>query len=68
MQGSIENFFKVFDEAKRKYDNIRFTSSYVTYWRLTLEINNKTVFDLRGNETNSVFDNAAHKLFEYMRK
>ena len=67
MQGSVENFFKVFDEAKRVFLNVNFTLTYTTFYRLLLETNGKTILDLRGSDTNMLFDNAAHMLLNQIR-
>ena len=67
MQGAIENFFKVFDEARRQYANIKYELTYETIWRMQMTCNGKLVFDLRQLDTNMLFDNAAHKLLAYIR-
>lgn len=68
MSGSIDNFFKAFDEAKLRYKNIKYALLYDTYWHMSLEINDKVLFDIRGMETETIFNTAAHKLLEYIRR
>ena len=67
MQGSVENFFKVLDEAKRTYANLNFELTFKKYYRMLVEVDGKTVFDIKGNETNILFDNAATKLLNFLR-
>lgn len=67
MQGAIENFFKVFDEAKRVFLNVNFTLTYTTFYRMLIEANGKTILDLRGSDTNILFDNASHMLLNHLR-
>lgn len=68
MQGSIETFFKCFDELKRTHTNVDFNLSYKTYWMLEVSANGKLLFNLKGQDTNILFDNAATKLFNYLRE
>ena len=67
MQGSIDNFFKVFDEVRRIYANVDFKLNYTKFYRMEIAVDGKTIFDLRGNETNMLFDNAASKLLSFLR-
>lgn len=67
MQGSIDNFFKVFDEVRRIYANVDFKLNYTKFYRMEISVDGKTIFDLRGNETNMLFDNAASKLLSFLR-
>lgn len=67
MQGSVENFFKVFDELKRRHVNVDLKITYKTFWVIEILINNKAILNLKGNETNILFDNASTKLLNYLR-
>lgn len=67
MQGSVENFFKVFDEIRRRHVNVDLKITYKTFWVVEITINNKTILNLKGNDTNILFDNAANKLLNYLR-
>lgn len=68
MQGSVETFFKAFDELKRTHTNIELNFTYKTYYVLELIINNKVLFNLKGQDTGILFDNAAAKLVNYLRE
>ena len=67
MQGSVETFFKAFDELKRKYANVELRFSYKTYWILELLVDNKLIFNLKGQDTGILFDNASTKLLNFLR-
>ena len=67
MQGSVENFFKVFDEVRRRNVNVDLKILYKTFWIIEININNKTVLNLKGQDTNILYDNAASKLLQYLR-
>lgn len=68
MQGAVENFFKAFDEIKRRYNNVELKLDYKGYWIMELLVDNKVIFNLKGNDTNILFDNAASKLLNFLRK
>lgn len=67
MQGSVENFYKAFDELKRRHVNIELSLNYRTYWVIELLVDGKVIFNLKGNDTNILFDNAASKLLTFLR-
>ena len=68
MQGAVENFFKAFDEIKRRYNNVELKLDYKGYWIMELLVDNKVIFNLKGNDTNILFDNASSKLLNFLRK
>ena len=68
MQGSVETFFKIFDELKRSRANVDFSLIYKTFWILEVSANGKLIFNIKGQDTNSLFDLAATKLFNYLRE
>ena len=67
MQGAVENFYKVFDEVKRTYANVELKMTYKSFWVMELFIDNKLLFNLKGNDTNILFDNASSKLLNFLR-
>lgn len=67
MQGSVENFYKAFDELRRRYANVELKLNYRNYWVMELFVDNKIVFNLKGNETNILFENASGKLLNFLR-
>lgn len=67
MQGSVENFYKAFDEFKRRYVNVELKLNYKNYWVMELFVDNKIVFNLKGNDTNILFENASGKLLNFLR-
>ena len=68
MQGAVENFFKAFDEIKRRYNNVELKLEYKGYWIMELLVDNKVIFNLKGNDTNILFDNGSSKLLNFLRK
>lgn len=68
MQGAVENFYKVFDELRRRHVNVEFKLNYKTYWIMELLVDNNVIFNLKGNDTSILFDNAASKLLNFLRK
>ena len=68
MQGSVENFYKAFDELRRRHVNVELKLNYKTYWTMELLVDNKLIFNLKGNDTSILFDNAASKLLNFLRK
>ena len=68
MQGSVENFYKAFDELKRRYVNAELKLNYRNYWVMELLVDNKLIFNLKGNDTGILFDNASSKLLNFLRK
>lgn len=68
MQGSVENFYKAFDELKRRYVNAELKLNYKSYWTMEVIIDNKLIFNLKGNDTGILFDNASGKLLNFLRK
>jgi len=67
MQGSVENFFKCFDEVKRRYVNCELKCNYRHFWVIELIIDDKVIFNLKGNDTSILFDNAASKILQFLR-
>ena len=67
MQGSVENFYKAFDELRRRYANVELKLNYRNYWVMELFVDNKIVFNLKVNETNILFENASSKLLNFLR-
>ena len=67
MQGSVDNFFKAFDELKRKHNNVEMNLRYTSFWMLEILISGKVIMNIKGNETNKVFDIAAGKLLNFLR-
>ena len=67
MQGSVENFYKAFDELKRRYANVELKLNYRNYWAMEIFVDNKIVFNLKGNDTNILFENASSKLLNFLR-
>lgn len=68
MQGSVENFYKAFDELKRRYNNVELKLNYRNYWVMEFLVDNKLIFNLKGNDTGILFDNASSKLLNFLRK
>ena len=68
MQGSVENFYKAFDELKIRYTNVELKLNYRNYWVMELLVDNKLIFNLKGNDTGILFDNASSKLLNFLRK
>ena len=68
MQGSVENFYKAFDELKRRYVNTELKLNYKSYWTMEVIVDNKLIFNLKGNDTSILFDNASSKLLNFLRK
>lgn len=68
MQGSVENFYKAFDELKRRCTNVELKLNYRNYWVMELLVDNKLIFNLKGNDTGILFDNASSKLLNFLRK
>ena len=67
MQGSVENFFKCFDELKRRYVSCELKMNYKSFWVMEILIDGKVLFNLKGNDTSILFDNAASKLLNFLR-
>ena len=67
MQGSVENFFKCFDELKRRYASCELKMDYKHYWVIEILVDGKVLFNLKGNDTGILFDNAASKLLNFLR-
>ena len=67
MQGSVENFFKVFDELKRRYVNAKMNLNYTTYWMCEIFVDNKLILNFKGTDTNIFFDNISSKILSYSR-
>ena len=67
MQGSVENFFKYFDELKRRYASCELKMNYKSFWVMEILIDGKVLFNQKGNDTGILFDNAASKLLNFLR-
>lgn len=68
MQGCVENFFKCFEELKRRYANCELKMDFKHFWVMEVFADNKIIFNLKGNDTNMLFENAASKLFQFLKK
>ena len=67
IQGAVENFFKVFDELKRRHVNVKLNLNYTSFWVCEIFVDNKLVLNYKGNDTNIFFDNISSKLLMYLR-
>lgn len=68
MQGSTENFFKIFNAMKKYYPSLKMELTYELYWDINVYFDNELVINYKGADMSMLFHNASVKLLDFYKE